>query len=190
MTELEFANGGRFGPDVNIYREGLQRPFTIAPGVVLPAGTYTFTLPGVDFQSDPSRPVSVLFRVDAGEFYTGTRAGASTALTLRSGASFTSSLLLDYNDVRLDEGRFKRSLLGARLNYYFTPRIFIASLLQYSDQARAFTSNARFGWLSTAGTGLFIVLNEGREADGLLDWVRPQSRSLVVKYTRQLGTGG
>jgi hypothetical protein len=92
--------------------------------------------------------------------------------------------------VKLDEGDFTRSLVGGRVNYYFTPRVFLASLVQYSTQARAFTANARFGWLNTASTGLFIVLNEGREADGLFDWVRPQSRSLVVKYTRQLGTGG
>lgn len=190
VTEVELANGGRFGPDFNVYREGLQRPFRISPNVVLPAGTYTYTLPGVDYQSDPSKPLSVVLRLDAGQFYTGTRAGATTTFTVRHGTSLTSSLLVDYNDVRLDEGSFTRSLVGLRLNYYFTPRIFAASLLQYSDQAGAFASNARFGWLSTAGTGLFIVVNEGRQASGLFDWVRPQSRSLVVKYTRQFGTGG
>jgi len=47
-----------------------------------------------------------------------------------------------------------------------------------------------FGWLGTAGTGLFVVLNDGEEADGFFRWARPQSRSLVLKFTRQLGTGG
>ena len=61
--------------------------------------------------------------------------------------------------------------------------------MQYSNQARAWTANARFGWLNTAGTGLFVVFNEGREADSFFGWVRPQSRSLVIKYTRQIGTG-
>jgi hypothetical protein len=61
--------------------------------------------------------------------------------------------------------------------------------VQYSNQARAWTANARFGWLNTGGTGLFIVFNEGREADSFFRWVRPQARSLVIKYTRQLGTG-
>jgi hypothetical protein len=33
------------------------------------------------------------------------------------------------------------------------------------------------------------VFNEGREADSFFGWVRPQARSLVIKYTRQIGTG-
>jgi len=52
------------------------------------------------------------------------------------------------------------------------------------------TANARFGWLSTAGTGLFVVFNEGRDADGFFQWNRPQARSLIVKYTRQFGRSG
>ena len=52
------------------------------------------------------------------------------------------------------------------------------------------TANARFGWLSTAGTGLFIVYNEGQIADGFFRWSQPQARSLIVKYTRQFGRGG
>jgi len=55
---------------------------------------------------------------------------------------------------------------------------------------RAWTANARFSWLSTAGTGLFIVFNEGQEADSFFRWDRPQSRSLIVKYTRQFGRSG
>ena len=109
---------------------------------------------------------------------------------MRYRASFTSSLLVDYNDVHLDQGDFVRSLVGARLGYFFTPRILIQSLVQYNDQAQAWTANARFGWLNTAGTGLFVVYNEGQVAEGFFDWVRPQSRSFIIKYTRQFGTGG
>jgi hypothetical protein len=98
--------------------------------------------------------------------------------------------LLDYNDVRLDEGQFDRTLMGARLAYFFTPRIFVQSLFQFSNEARVWTGNVRFGWLNTAGTGLFLVLNDGEEADGFLRWRRPQSRSITLKYARQLGIGG
>jgi len=76
------------------------------------------------------------------------------------------------------------------VGYFFTPRIFVQSLVQYSNEARVWAANARFGWLATAGTGLFVVLNDGEEADGFFRWNRPQSRSLVLKFTRQLGTGG
>jgi hypothetical protein len=190
VTEVEFANGGRFGPELNFYHEGLQAPFEISPGVILPAGSYDYPSPGLDLSTNPSSPVSLTLRGDFGPFYDGTRTGGSATLVMRHGASVTSSLLVDYNDVHLDEGDFVRSLIGTRFAYFFTPRVLVQSLVQYNNQARAWTANARFGWLNTAGTGLFVVFNEGQVADGFFDWVRPQSRSVVVKYTRQFGTGG
>ena len=190
ITEMELADGGRFGPELNVYHEGLQQPFAIASNVTLPAGSYDFATVGLDWATNPSAPFSLSLRGDVGPFYNGTRNGGSVTFTLRRGASFTSSLLVDYNDVRLDQGRFERQLIGARVGYFFTPRIFLQSLAQYSNQAHIWTANARFGWLSTAGTGLFVVFNDAEEATGPLQWSRPVTRSLVVKFARQFGTGG
>jgi hypothetical protein len=187
MTELEFARGGRFGPEYNIYHEGLRQPFTIASGVVLPAGDYNWGSLGLDWDSDPSAPLSFVSRGDFGPFYNGSRLGETVTLTYRRGASLTTSLRVDYQDVNLDQGDFIRRLVGVKVGYFFTPKVFLQSLVQYNSQARVWTANARFGWLGTAGTGLFIVYNEGQQAGGFFDWVQPQSRSLVVKYTRQLG---
>jgi hypothetical protein len=189
LTEVELANGGRFGPELNIYREGLREPFAIARDVTLPARSYDYASVGLDFATNPSAPISLSLRGDFGGLYDGTRTGGTGTLTVRRGASLTSSLLADYNDVHLDEGDFVRYLVGTRLGYFFTPRIFAQSLVQYNNQARVWAANARFGWLNTAGTGLFVVFNDGREADGFFRWVRPQARSVVVKYTRQFGTG-
>lgn len=189
FTEVEFARGGRFGPELNVYHEGLQDSFPIAANVVLPPGAYDFTTVGLDAGTDPSAPLSMTLRGDVGAFYNGTRRGGSLTVTARRGASVSSSLLVDYNDVRLDQGRFERTLVGVRLAYFFTPRVFVQSLTQYSNQAGAWTANARFGWLGTAGTGLFIVVNDGEEASGFFSWRRPQSRSVVIKYARQFGTG-
>ena len=68
--------------------------------------------------------------------------------------------------------------------------MFAQTLVQFNNQDRVWTANARFGWLGTAGTGLFVVFNEGQEADGFFRWNRPRSRSLIVKYTRQFGRSG
>lgn len=77
-----------------------------------------------------------------------------------------------------------------RLNYFFSPRIFVQTLTQYNNQQAIFSANIRFGWLNTAGTGLFIVLNDGRGADSFFDRGQPQQRSAFLKFTRQFGTGG
>lgn len=189
LTEAEFADGGRFGPEFNVYHEGLQQPFAIARDVTLPPGSYDWLGIGLDWSTNPSAPLSLTTRGDFGPFYNGHRNGANTTLTWRRGASLTTSLLVDYQDVHLEQGDFVRSLVGARIGYFFNPRIFLQSLVQYNNQAQAWTANVRFGWLGTAGTGLFVVFNEGQQADGFFDWVRPQSRSFVVKFTRQIGGG-
>jgi len=187
MTEVEFARGGRFGPEYNIFHEGLREPFRIASDVTLPAGNYNWGSLGLDWDTDPSAPFSFVSRGEFGPFYNGTRYGETVTFTYRRGASITTSLVVDYQDVSLDQGDFTRSLLGLKVGYFFTPRVFLQTLMQYNNQARAWTANARFAWLSAAGTGLFVVFNEGQEADGFFNWVRPQSRSVVVKYTKQIG---
>ena len=194
LTEVEFAGSGRFGPEVNVHHEGLQRPFAIASRrdgtpITLPVGAYDYTSIGLDWSSNPSNSLSFVLRGDFGPVYNGTRSGGNTTITYRRGPSLTSSLLVDYNDVHLAQGNFVRSLVGARVGWFFTPRLFVQTLAQFNNQARVWSANARFGWLSTAGTGLFVVFNEGQEADGFFRWVKPQSRSLTFKYTRQLGTG-
>ena len=190
LTEIEFANSTRFGPEYNISHEGLQRPFTIAPGVVIPPGSYDWGTLGFDYTTDPSENVWATGRFDVGEFWTGRRTGGSGTVTVRRGAAFSSSITADYNDVRLPQGNFISSLQALRVNYFFTPRVFVQTLTQFNNQQRIWSANVRFGWLNTAGTGLFIVFNDGREATGFFDWERPQQRSVFMKFTRQFGTGG
>ena len=59
--------------------------------------------------------------------------------------------------------------------------------MQYSDQADSWSANVRFGWVSTAGTGLFVVYNQ---AHGLDAFDGPMNRSLVIKYSRQFTVWG
>jgi hypothetical protein len=185
--EFEFASGGRLGPELDIQGETLVEPFEIAEGVLLQPGRYDWVFNAWDFDTNPSAPFSIISRLELGGFYSGTKYGGAATFTFRPSASFTGSLQVDYQDVNLEEGDFTRSVLGIKLGYFFTPRISIQSLVQYSNQAQVWTANARFAWLNTAGTGLFVVFNDAEEADGFATWTRPQARSLTVKYTLQLG---
>jgi hypothetical protein len=71
-----------------------------------------------------------------------------------------------------------------RAGYFFTPSIYVQSLIQYSDQADTWAANLRFGWLTTAGTGLFVVFNEARGV-GPLERDTPLNRGLIIKFNRQ-----
>jgi hypothetical protein len=188
--ELEFAGGGRIGPEFNFSNEGIRAPFTIAPGVVIPAGRYTWFTSGWDIGSNPSAPLSATARLDLGGFWTGTRWGGNSTLTWRRGSSLTTALSLSQNFVRLPQGNFETTLLGVRVGYSFTPRISLLSLLQYNNQQALWSANVRFAWLNTAGTGLFVVYNEGQRASSLTQFDSVMGRSLTVKYTRQFGLSG
>ena len=111
-------------------------------------------------------------------------------ITARRGAAISSSLLVDYSNVHLAQGDFTRSLIGWRFAYFFTPRVSIQTLTQFNDQVHVWTANARFSWLNTAGTGLFVVFNDAEQADGFFNWKRPTTHAFTVKFTRQFGTGG
>lgn len=182
-SHVEWESGMELHPAWNWVREGLEEPFEIAEGIVVPAGTYDGWESALVFNTDESAPVSFTGGMNAGSFLSGSRVNPYGTLTVRNGSRFSASLRVDYNDVELKEGSFTATLAGLRLAYFFTPRIYLQSLTQYTDQGDAWSTNIRFGWLDTAGTGLFIVYNQANGLDALkMD--TPLNRALTIKYTR------
>jgi hypothetical protein len=120
-----------------------------------------------------------------GGFFGGNRVTTNPTLRIRIGEAFTTETPTARNDVDLPLGRFVTNLIRSRVNYSFTPRTFVQSLLQYNDRADIWSMNVRFGWLQAANTGLFIVYNDTR---GLYDLFpnRPErtDRSLIIKFSR------
>ena len=178
-----FANGALISSSVDWTREGLRAPFTIAPGVVVPAGRYDNWDFRTTWNTDQSAPLSVGGRITVGGFLSGNQADISQNVTLRRGAS-VGELQVNHARVDLAEGRFNATVARLRLGYSFRPNIFVQSLLQYSDRRDVWSANVRFGWLGTAGTGLFVVLNEARGMGDLEDPL-DRDRRLLVKFTRQ-----
>lgn len=108
-------------------------------------------------------------------------------MTIRRGARSSATFRVAHNDVSLPQGDFTTTLVGVNLGYFFTPRIYVQSLIQYSNQIDQWSANVRFGWLNTAGTGLFVVFNN---VHGIEDIAGPVGRSVFLKFTRQLNVFG
>ena len=187
-SHVDFESGWFFSPAVDIETEGLQEPFEIAPGIIVPPGRYRH--PEIDWRldSDQSRALSVASFWRIGGFFTGKQRTFGVAVAARRGARLNASVRWDRSDINLPEGEFVTHLIRGRLNYSFTPFISVQSLIQYNDRSDAWSGNLRFGWLNTAGTGLFVVYNETRglddESRGLVN-VSPLSRTFVIKFSRQ-----
>jgi hypothetical protein len=182
-SHVDFENGAFFSPAVNLMLEGLKVPFEIAEGIVIPPGTYRTTEINWLWNTDQSAWLSYDGGLEAGGFYSGNRKSLLTTVNLRSGAKLKTSITWSFNDVDLAEGAFVTNLAQWRVSYSFTPSVNVQSLIQYNDQRDVWSTNLRFSWLNTAGTGLFLVYNDTEGLGNLL--VGPQNRSFIVKYTHQ-----
>ncbi|MCH7775149.1 MAG: carbohydrate binding family 9 domain-containing protein [Gemmatimonadetes bacterium] len=183
-NHLEFANGAFFQfPSVNFTREGIKEPFGIADGVEVLPGTYNNIDIGWRFNTNESATLSLAGSTNIGGFYSGHRKGGDITLNGRFGYAFVMGLRLGYFDVDLAEGSFETALIALRTAYSFTPRIYLQSLIQYSDQTDNFSVNVRFGWLNTAGTGLFVVYNDIERVESESRW-EAVNRSFIVKFTQ------
>ena len=184
---LEWDAGHYLSTPINWNREGLERPFEISDGVVVPPGTYDGWEFNPHFYSNRAALVAFETWVTVGEFLSGSRRGVEAIVSFRHGSALSSALRFDYNDMNLTEGDFVTRLAGLRVAYFFTPEVYLQSLVQYSDQSDSWSANVRFGWLNTAGTGFFVVYNQ---ADGVDRLSGPLNRSFTVKYSRRFTVWG
>jgi len=166
--------------------EFLARPFTVAPGVTIPVGGYTFTDVTASYGFGQQRRMSGLLTAQSGQFYNGTLNAVSFGtgrFAIRSNWSLEPTVTV--NHVSLPTGTFTNTVLVARTDYGFTPRRFISGLLQYSSSTHVLSSNVRFRWEYRPGSELFVVYTDER------DTLKPgypdlRNRAFVVKATRLL----
>jgi len=180
-THIDFENGYYISPATDIVTEGLKEPFEIYPGIVVPPGTYSSAVFAGRFNTDERARLSAALEADLGGFLSGTQKSFGVTIAGRRSSNLNSSIRWRRNNIYLPQGNFKTNLIQWRVNYNITPLMYAESLVQYNDRAHNWSANLRFGWLSRAGTGLFLVYNEGQELDGL----GPISRSFIIKYAKQ-----
>lgn len=187
-NHFAFENGAFFQlPGLNLTGEGLREDFEIRDGIVIPAGNYDNYDWEVRANTDRSAPLSVSGGWSLGGFFNGTRFGPNATLSYRYRDRFTTSVRLNYFDVALDQGDFTTSVVAFNGSYSFTPRIYLQANVQYNDDTQDVSTNLRFGWLDTAGTGFFVVLNDSRHRGRFAETgipSGPKQRQLVVKYTK------
>jgi len=178
----EWRSGFELHTTVNFTREGLRKPFEIAPGVVVPPGGYDHQELQLVVITNQARPVSLNVTTVIGGFFGGRRRAIKSIFKARHGDRLNLELGYERNDVELPGGAFDTNLVRARLSWSWTPRLFLQGLVQYNDQAEDWSANLRFGWLRSANTGLFIVYNEGRDTEGRGSQLR--DRSVTLKWSQ------
>jgi hypothetical protein len=132
--------------------------------------------------TDRRKWLSANLNYDVGRFLTGDQNSPRLQVTIRQGGRFTLDTTWDYRNIDLPQGSFKTNLGNMRVTYNFTPSVFTQSLIQYNDRTKRWSTNLRFHWLQTAGTGFFVVYNDTESLNGL----GPVNRVFIVKLSRQI----
>ena len=187
-STMEWRNGSRLSTAVNFTKEGVLQPFEIFPGVDVHAETYAHTEAQMRFNTNRGAPLSFEIRGVAGGFFGGRRVEVGPQVNMRVGETLNTEFSVTRNDITLPGGDFVTNLARARVNYSFTTRMFVQALMQYNDRDELWSSNIRFGLLSDANTGLFIVYNDIQYFNDVLDPRRQiptgVGRTLTLKYSR------
>ncbi len=177
----DWENGFRIDTALQGAWEGLRVPFEIYPGVVVPAGEHGGFAYRQRANTDRRKRISGHFNWDIGRFLTGQQNSPTFGLRLRDGGNLTVDATWNYRAIDLPQGAFRTNLGNMRVTYNFSPLVFVQSLVQYNDRTQRFSTNLRFHWLETAGTGLFVVYNDTESLEGM----GPVNRAFIVKYVRQ-----
>ena len=161
---VELENSDQISLSVSDDFERLDRPFTIASGVVIQPGDYDFTSFRASYNLGEQRRASATIVLRVGEFWSGT----NTSLGVTQGrVELTPQVSLEpsysINWVRLPEGDFDTHVARLRVTYTITPRMYLSGLTQYSSSDDVFSTNFRFRWEWSAGSELFVVYSEDRD---------------------------
>ena len=164
--------------------EYLARPFTVAQGVTIPVGGYTFSDLTATYGFGQQRRLSGSLAYQVGHFYNGDINAVSFStgrFAIRKNWSLEPTFTV--NHVSLPAGTFTDAVIVARTDYGFNPRRFVSALVQYSSATHVFSSNFRFRWEYQPGSELFVVYTDER------DTTRPgypdlRNRAFVVKVNR------
>jgi hypothetical protein len=162
----------------------LLAPFdpTNTGGIPLPQGDkFQWQEAGITYVSDIRKLFNFLVGTNYGGFYNGTRFLVNGELYYRVQPYGSLAIISSYNRISMPSP-YKSGdyiLIGPRLDFTFTNKLFFTSLMQYNNQIDNINVNLRFQWRFAPVSDLFIVYTQNSfPADN-----RIKNRGLVVKLS-------
>jgi hypothetical protein len=180
---IEFQNSDRFAVGFGDTYEFAPQPVRIV-GLTVPVGEYDYTTGFVAVNFGRQRPVSGNVSLERGSFYSGHKTTLSISqgrVNLTPQLSIEPSYLGNWVDLR--EGASTTHLVGSRVTYTMTPKMFTSALLQYNTLTSTVSANVRLRWEYRPGSEIFVVYNEQRDtlATRFPDLA---NRAVIVKVNR------
>ncbi len=161
LPQIEFDSGEDVALQVIPTFERLVEPFEIQPGVVIPPGSYRWTVWQVEANSASKRPWVVGVEFSKGGFYTGTMTQTAASLMLKPSPHLAVGVDVERSDVSLPEGAFVAQVFSTRIDFSATTNITWSNQVQYDTDSRTLGFQSRFRWILRPGNDLFFVVGRG-----------------------------
>jgi hypothetical protein len=163
--QVEWLNKSIIKVDVEDDYVLLTEPFdpTNSKGVPLPADTeYRWHELSATFTSDIRKPFNFNVMSLYGGFYNGTRYSVNSEVYYRVQPYASLALVTSYNNIKMPDpyNSAELILIGPRLDFTFTDKLFFTSLVQYNNQIDNLNLNLRLQWRFAPVSDLFIVYTE------------------------------
>lgn len=183
-VELQNGGSGNFFVVENFDR--LVDPFLIrsrerghAADLAIDVGDYRYREYSLSFNSSQRGKITGNVNFTLGEFWNGHRKSFGGALGWRPNYHMNINVDYSHNRVNLPNGSFRTTLVGARLSYGFSPRLFLNGFFQYNADTHQVSSNIRFNFIHHPLSDLYLVYNDRRDTlSGQL-----VERTFIVKVT-------
>ena len=135
----------------------------------------------LNYQSDRRRKFSTEFRMDAGQFFSGTSYSFVGNLQYRYQPFGSIDLRVSYQylDLPAPYASTALFLIGPRIDFTFSKSVFLTTFLQYNDQIDNINVNARLQWRFAPVSDFFLVYTDNYDS---LDF-GVKNRALVAKVT-------
>jgi len=182
---VSYYSTAGFGISYSKIYQVLPKPFNLlypkGDSTFLAGQEYTWQEVAIGYNSDTRK----LFTWDAGilygSFYSGERININGTLGYRFQPFGSISVDVDYNDIRLGSayGKAQFLLIGPRLDFTFTDKLFLTTFVQYNDRFDNVNLNARFQWRFKPASDFFVVYTENY----LPESFKSKNRALVLKLT-------
>lgn len=180
---VEFVDGSELSLQADERYEILDLPFRVSGGARVAPGGYRFRELGIGYESSRARAFSAQVNVDGGGFFDGDRISTRFQGRWRPSAHLSVDASVDHNRISLPEaGRFTADVLGARIRYAHSTRLFASSFVQYNAATEQVVTSLRLNYIHAPLSDFYVTFTERRSRDGL----GPEERVLAVKLTRTL----
>jgi hypothetical protein len=159
----------------------LDEAFDLADRIPVPVGRYDLRELQVFVDSSPSRPVSLSAIGNLSRQWDGRVDSLQTTVRAAFGPHLEAGPTWTVSRADLPGGAFTAHVVGLRLGWAFSTRLFARAYVQYNSLDDKWITNVRLDFIHRPGSDIFVVFNDDQGEEGAPG--RLVSRGFAVKGT-------